>query len=90
MASPAGADTAKVCLENPLAKGCASDAATPNKPRREPTASATAELFHTTPTKASRAALSQFLVAPAKKAEKARDWARAIPLYQALVVARGP
>jgi tetratricopeptide (TPR) repeat protein len=48
------------------------------------------DLAHTAKTKKSRAELSQFLVAPAQKAAKARDWARAIPLYQALVVARGP
>ncbi|HEY0251470.1 MAG TPA: hypothetical protein VGC41_08075 [Kofleriaceae bacterium] len=41
-------------------------------------------------TKQPRAELSQFLVKPAAQAQKARDWARAIPLYQALVVARGP
>ena len=49
-----------------------------------------AELFHTVKTGTSRAKLSEALVAPAKKATKARDWAKAIPLYQALVVARGP
>jgi hypothetical protein len=48
------------------------------------------ELFHSVPTKLSRAKLSEFLVAPARKAAKARDWARAIPLYQGLVIARGP
>jgi hypothetical protein len=48
------------------------------------------EIFQTTKTTTSRAKLSEFLVAPAKKAAKARDWAKAIPLYQALVVARGP
>lgn len=48
------------------------------------------ELLDTVPTKKSRAALSAFLTTPAKKALKARQWARAIPLYQALVVARGP
>ncbi|MFN0253371.1 MAG: hypothetical protein ACKV2T_41255 [Kofleriaceae bacterium] len=48
------------------------------------------ELFQTTKTSTSRAKLSEFLVAPAKKAAKARVWAKAIPLYQALVVARGP
>ncbi|MEO8845698.1 MAG: hypothetical protein ABI591_10845 [Kofleriaceae bacterium] len=48
-----------------------------------------AELYATVPTKKSRAELSQFLVKPAEKAAKARDWAHAIPLYQALVVARG-
>lgn len=53
-------------------------------------ADATDTLVDTVPTTKSRAALSDFLVGPAKKAEKARDWARAIPLYQALVVARGP
>ena len=46
--------------------------------------------MHSVKTKKSRAELSQFLVAPAQKAAKARDWARAIPLYQAIVVARGP
>ena len=48
-----------------------------------------AELYATVATKKSRADLSQFLVKPAEKAAKARDWAHAIPLYQALVVARG-
>lgn len=40
-------------------------------------------------TEKSRAQLSDFLVATAQRAVKARDWAKAIPLYQALVVARG-
>ncbi len=48
------------------------------------------ELYQTVATKASRKQLSEPLVAPAQQAEKARDWAKAIPLYQALVVARGP
>ncbi|MDB4962696.1 MAG: hypothetical protein JWP01_2695 [Myxococcales bacterium] len=48
------------------------------------------ELVHTVATKASRANLSELLVVPAKKAAKARAWAKAIPLYQALVIARGP
>ena len=48
------------------------------------------ELYQTTATKTSRADLSKFLVAPAAKAVKARQWAKAIPYYQALVVARGP
>ncbi|HEY5946626.1 MAG TPA: hypothetical protein VIV40_14085 [Kofleriaceae bacterium] len=48
------------------------------------------ELYQTAKTKKSRAALSQFLVKPAEKAAKDRKWAQAIPLYQALVVARGP
>jgi hypothetical protein len=47
-------------------------------------------LHHTVTTKKPRAALSGFLVAPAERAIRARDWARAIPLIQALVVARGP
>lgn len=41
-------------------------------------------------TRKPRAQLSEFLVAPAQRAAKARDWAHAIPLYQAIVVARGP
>jgi tetratricopeptide (TPR) repeat protein len=45
---------------------------------------------HTVATTKPRAKLSEFLIARAAKAAKARDWARAIPLYQALVVARGP
>lgn len=53
-------------------------------------ASADSELYQTVPTAKPRRELSQFLVAKAEKAQKARDWAHAIPLYQALVVARGP
>ena len=48
------------------------------------------DLAQTVKTKKPRAEISQFLVDSAKKASKGRDWARAIPLYQALVVARGP
>ncbi|MFT3696224.1 MAG: hypothetical protein QM831_24000 [Kofleriaceae bacterium] len=47
-------------------------------------------MFQSVATKQSRAELSQFLMKPAAASVKARDWARAIPLYQALVVARGP
>jgi tetratricopeptide (TPR) repeat protein len=47
-------------------------------------------LYHTIATLRSRAQLSEFLVGPAQRAAKSREWARAIPLYQALVVARGP
>jgi len=47
------------------------------------------ELYQTVQTKKSRAALSQFLVKGAEKAVKDRQWAKAIPLYQALAVARG-
>ncbi len=47
-------------------------------------------LYQTIATSRSRAALSEFLVAGAQRAARARDWAKAIPLYQALVVARGP
>jgi hypothetical protein len=47
-------------------------------------------LYQTVQTRRSRAQLSEFLVAPAQRAARARDWSRAIPLYQALVVARGP
>jgi tetratricopeptide (TPR) repeat protein len=50
----------------------------------------TGELYQTVATKKPRAAISQFLVKPAEKAAKARDWAHAIPLYQALAAARGP
>jgi tetratricopeptide (TPR) repeat protein len=49
----------------------------------------TAPLYQTVATSRSRAALSDFLVAGAQRAARARDWAKAIPLYQALVVARG-
>ncbi|HET7501403.1 MAG TPA: hypothetical protein VFK02_10385 [Kofleriaceae bacterium] len=47
-------------------------------------------LYQTVATRRTRAALSEFLVAEAQRAARSRDWARAIPLYQALVVARGP
>ena len=48
------------------------------------------ELYQTVTTVRPRKDLSQFLVVKADKALKARDWAHAIPLYQALVAARGP
>lgn len=50
----------------------------------------TGELFQTVATVKSRRDMSQFLATRADKAVKARDWAHAIPLLQALVVARGP
>jgi tetratricopeptide (TPR) repeat protein len=49
-----------------------------------------APLVQTVTTNKSRAQLSEFLIPAAQRAVKARDWAKAIPLYQALVVARGP
>jgi hypothetical protein len=49
-----------------------------------------APLYQTVATSRPRAQLSASLVAGAQRAAKARDWARAIPLYQALVVVRGP
>jgi tetratricopeptide (TPR) repeat protein len=48
------------------------------------------DLYQSVPTKKPRAELSKFLVKSAEKAAKSRDWAHAIPLYQALAVARGP
>jgi hypothetical protein len=56
----------------------------------EPAPPVAGVLVDTVATTKTRAQLSEFLVAPAKRAEKARDWARAIPMYQAIVVARGP
>ncbi|HEX3764290.1 MAG TPA: hypothetical protein VHW23_36600 [Kofleriaceae bacterium] len=49
-----------------------------------------APLYQTVATRKPRARLSEFLVGPAQRAARARDWAHAIPLCQALVVARGP
>jgi tetratricopeptide (TPR) repeat protein len=48
------------------------------------------ELHDTVATKTSRDKMSARLSAAADKAAAARDWPRAIPLYQAVVVARGP
>lgn len=48
------------------------------------------ELHQRVATQTPRAQLSAFLVPLAKKAEAKRDWAAAIPIYQALVAARGP
>jgi tetratricopeptide (TPR) repeat protein len=48
------------------------------------------ELHQRVPTQTPRKKLSEFLVPLAKKAEKKKDWAAAIPIYQALVAARGP
>jgi tetratricopeptide (TPR) repeat protein len=50
----------------------------------------TPDLVATVPTAKPRTELSEFLIAPAQKAAEAGDLAHAIPLYQALVVARGP
>lgn len=47
------------------------------------------DLVATVATKRSRAELSAALLAPAAKAVKAKDPATAIPLYEALVIARG-
>lgn len=83
----------KECLDNPLATGCDQPTADPSRGlHREPVARAASsgELSQTVATKKSRARLSAFLVAAAQRAVKARDWPKAIPLYQALVVARGP
>jgi hypothetical protein len=46
-------------------------------------------LSQTIATNQPRAQLSAFLVGTAQRAAAARDWAKAIPLFQALVVARG-
>ena len=69
------------CPEDPLGKGEGCPDAHP---------AGTVDLPRTVTTRTPRGKLSEFLVAPARKAAKARDWARAIPLYQGLVVARGP
>jgi len=65
----------------------------PGAPEAEPAPAAPTvveELHDTVQTKTPRDRLSASLVKAAEKAAKARDWAHAIPLYQALVVARGP
>ncbi|HET9625110.1 MAG TPA: hypothetical protein VFP84_27270 [Kofleriaceae bacterium] len=59
------------------------------EPKAAEPKAAEAPLYQTVATRKTRAQLSDFLVAPAQRATRARDWARAIPLYQALVVARG-
>jgi tetratricopeptide (TPR) repeat protein len=59
------------------------------KPEPEPEP-ADQELVHTVKTKRSRADMSADLVKPAQKAADKREFARAIVLYRALVVARGP
>lgn len=56
----------------------------------EPVTEVELDLVHTVKTKASRAKLSETLVKPAEAAAKKREFARAIVLYRALVVARGP
>lgn len=86
--SSASADpTPNKCIDDPRQLGC--HTAAPDGPRIE-LIHARADLVQTVGTKKSRAEISQFLVKPAEKAVKARNWARAIPIYQALVVARGP
>jgi len=56
----------------------------------DPDPPATQDLYQTVTTKTSRADLSKFLVKAGEAAAKKRAWATAIPIYQALVVARGP
>ena len=65
--------------------------APPHRAEAEPpgTAPPPVELYQTVATQTPRKQLSEVLAAPAQKAAGARDWARAIPLYQALAVARG-
>ncbi len=74
--------SAPALAEVKVADACLKSAAGCSKP--------TGELFQTVATKTPRANLSKFLVTAAAKAAKARQWAKAIPLYQALAVARGP
>ena len=50
----------------------------------------TVELVSTVKTTKSRAEMSAFLVKDAEAAFAKRDWPRAIPIYEAIVVARGP
>jgi hypothetical protein len=71
----------KDCLANPLAKGCDDGTIA---------GAASGDLPQRVATRTDRKALSGFLVGTAAQAVKARDWARAIPLYQALTAARGP
>ena len=83
MASLARPAAAESCADNPLAKNCI-------PPHTIAKAPSEGELHQRVPTQTPRQKLSQFLVPLAKKAEKKRDWAAAIPIYQALVAARGP
>jgi tetratricopeptide (TPR) repeat protein len=78
------------CERNPLGQRCAGRFVPPARAEAGNPGGSSTELVQTVSTKRSRAKLSQFLVQPAQKALKTRAWAKAIPLYQALVVARGP
>ena len=62
--------------------------AKPPTPRAPPPP--TTDLVDSVRTSKSRAEISAWLVKPAEAAAAKRDWARAIPMYQALTVARGP
>jgi hypothetical protein len=75
-------DAAANC-DNPLANGDC-----PNEPVAA--APSEGELHQRIKTQTPRKKLSEFLVPLAKKAEAKKDWAAAIPIYQALVAARGP
>jgi len=91
--------TAQQCLEKPDTGGCDRVARKNPCVRTNPLANdacdnivdpPAGDLFQTVATKSSRADLSKFLVNAGAAAVKARAWAKAIPYYQALVVARGP
>ncbi len=58
-------------------------------PDDAPTSAPETELVDSVKTSQPRTKLSQFLVLPAEKHRKARAWSKAIPMFQALVVARG-
>jgi hypothetical protein len=60
----------------------------PDEPKPAPVASG--ELVDAVKTSRPRAELSSFLQKPAEAAAAKRQWTTAIPMYQALVVARGP
>ena len=76
--------TAAVAHAQPVA-----DAKAPTKPIAAAKPAEVGELHQTIATQTPRAKLSEFLVPLAKKAVAKKDWATAIPIYQALVAARG-
>jgi tetratricopeptide (TPR) repeat protein len=82
-----------------LAQGPAPDAGPGKPPERSPkpgaddtrpTTPVSGDLVDTVKTSRPRAELSAFLAKPAETAASKRQWTIAIPMFQALVVARGP
>ncbi len=80
-----GIGASRASADDKAAGGDKKPAATDKAP-----AAPAVDLVATVKTSKPRTEMSAFLIKDAESAAQKRDWARAIPLYEAVVVARGP